>query len=130
MILDVPDGESRRRRLLRRGVIVDYRPGAGIRMAPHFYNTEAEIDRAVSTLNAIVGIVRAGPWSQHDPGAVDRPGRGHDGAWHRACTAISAGYDTRLFDVDPASLEKGRASIQSIVAKGVELERSGRLTRT
>ena len=25
--------------LLRRGVIVDYRPGAGIRIAPHFYNT-------------------------------------------------------------------------------------------
>jgi kynureninase len=39
--------------LLRRNVIVDYRPGAGIRMAPHFYNTEEEIDRAMSTLTEI-----------------------------------------------------------------------------
>jgi len=38
-----------------------------------------------------------------------------------AHAAISAGYDTRLFDVNAASLEKGRASIQTIVAKGVEL---------
>ena len=36
--------------LIRRGVIVDYRPGAGIRMAPHFYNTDAEIDHAMATL--------------------------------------------------------------------------------
>jgi kynureninase len=40
--------------LLRREVIIDYRPGAGIRMAPHFYNTEEEIDRAMTTLAAIV----------------------------------------------------------------------------
>jgi len=38
-----------------RGVIVDYRPGAGIRMAPHFYNTEQEIDHAMATLAEIVG---------------------------------------------------------------------------
>jgi kynureninase len=31
-------------------VIIDYRPGAGIRVAPHFYNTEEEIDRAVDTM--------------------------------------------------------------------------------
>jgi kynureninase len=41
--------------LLRRGVIIDYRPGAGIRIAPHFYNTEEEIDFAVTTLTEIVG---------------------------------------------------------------------------
>ena len=39
--------------LLRRNVIVDYRPGAGIRVAPHFYNTEEEIDRAMATLTGI-----------------------------------------------------------------------------
>jgi 3-hydroxybutyryl-CoA dehydrogenase len=42
-----------------------------------------------------------------------------------AHAAISAGYDTRLFDVSVPSLEKGRASIQSIVAKGVELGKVG-----
>ncbi|HYT75712.1 MAG TPA: aminotransferase class V-fold PLP-dependent enzyme [Vicinamibacterales bacterium] len=41
--------------LIRRGVIIDYRPNAGIRVAPHFYNTEAEIDHAMQTLEAIVG---------------------------------------------------------------------------
>jgi kynureninase len=52
--IDVPDGARVSDELIRRGVIVDYRPGAGIRMAPHFYNTEQEIDHAVETLNAIV----------------------------------------------------------------------------
>ena len=37
--------------LLRRNVIIDYRPDAGIRMAPHFYNTEEEIDHAIDTLD-------------------------------------------------------------------------------
>jgi kynureninase len=46
--------------LLRRDVIIDHRPGAGIRMAPHFYNTEEEIDRAIETLDEIVaaGVTR------------------------------------------------------------------------
>jgi kynureninase len=34
-------------------VIIDYRPGAGIRVAPHFYNTEEEIDRAVETIETV-----------------------------------------------------------------------------
>jgi 3-hydroxybutyryl-CoA dehydrogenase len=38
-----------------------------------------------------------------------------------AHAAVAAGYETRLFDVAPASLEKGRAAIEAIVAKGVEL---------
>jgi 3-hydroxybutyryl-CoA dehydrogenase len=38
-----------------------------------------------------------------------------------AHAAISAGYDTRLFDVSAPALEKGRASIHSILVKGVEL---------
>jgi kynureninase len=50
VIIDVPGGEIVADDLLRRKVIVDYRPGAGIRMAPHFYNTETEIDRAMQTL--------------------------------------------------------------------------------
>ena len=54
VVLDVPDGASVADELIRRGVIVDFRPGAGIRMAPHFYNTESEIDHAMSTLGEIV----------------------------------------------------------------------------
>jgi len=54
VIIDVPNGMAVADELIRRGVIVDYRPGAGIRMAPHFYNTEAEIDHAMATLAEIV----------------------------------------------------------------------------
>jgi kynureninase len=54
VVVDVPNGEAVAQELLRRGVIIDYRPGAGIRMAPHFYNTEDEIDRAMETLESIV----------------------------------------------------------------------------
>ena len=50
VIIDVPDGASVTDELVRRGVIVDYRPGAGIRLAPHFYNTIEEIDHAMQEL--------------------------------------------------------------------------------
>ncbi len=33
----------------------DYRPRAGIRLSPHFYNTEAELDHAVATLKELAG---------------------------------------------------------------------------
>ena len=55
VVLDVPDGERVTQALLARDVIVDYRPNAGLRMAPHFYNTVEEIDHAVAQLDALVG---------------------------------------------------------------------------
>ena len=55
VILDVPNAAAVADALIARGVIIDYRPGAGIRMAPHFYNTEQEIDHAMATLAEIVG---------------------------------------------------------------------------
>jgi kynureninase len=55
VIIDLPNGAAVADELIRRGVIVDHRPGAGIRVAPHFYNTEAEIDHAVMTLQEIAG---------------------------------------------------------------------------
>jgi 3-hydroxybutyryl-CoA dehydrogenase len=42
-----------------------------------------------------------------------------------AHAAIAAGYDTRLFDVSPAALDKARAAIEAIVRKGIDL---GKLT--
>ena len=50
VIVDVPNGQAVADELIRREVIIDYRPGAGIRMAPHFYNTLAEIEHAMSVL--------------------------------------------------------------------------------
>ena len=54
VVVDVPNGETASQELLRRNVIIDFRPGAGIRMAPHFYNTEAEIDHAMQVLDEVV----------------------------------------------------------------------------
>jgi kynureninase len=53
VIVDVPNGAAVADELIRRGVIIDHRPGAGIRMAPHFYNTDEEIDRAIAALTEI-----------------------------------------------------------------------------
>jgi len=52
--LNVPGGPEVLNELLRREVIVDYRPGAGIRLSPHFYNTEEEIDHTLAEIAAIL----------------------------------------------------------------------------
>jgi kynureninase len=53
VIIDVPNGQAVADELIRREVIVDYRPGAGIRMAPHFYNSTEEIEHAMDVLTEI-----------------------------------------------------------------------------
>ncbi len=46
----VPDCEEGSRQLLARDILIDFRPGAGIRLSPHFYTTDDEIDRAVAAI--------------------------------------------------------------------------------
>jgi kynureninase len=53
VIIDVPGGAAVAAELIRRNVIVDYRPGAGIRMAPHFYNSESEMTIALDALRGL-----------------------------------------------------------------------------
>ena len=48
-----PGAEAISRRLLERDFLIDYRPGAGIRIAPHFYNTEDECDEIVAEIAAL-----------------------------------------------------------------------------
>lgn len=52
--IDVPDGARVAAALIARGVIVDHRPQAGIRMAPHFYTTDDELDHAVAEMAAVM----------------------------------------------------------------------------
>jgi len=52
--IDVDGAEVIAPELLRRNVIVDYRPGAGIRMAPHFYTAADDVDRALAVLDGLV----------------------------------------------------------------------------
>lgn len=59
---DVPHAYEVKLELLRREVIVDYRPGAGIRVSPHFYNSDEEAERAVFEID---DILATGAWEQH-----------------------------------------------------------------
>jgi kynureninase len=58
---DVPHAYEVAQSLLARDIVVDYRPGAGIRVAPHFYTADAELDAAVA---AIDEILATGAWRQ------------------------------------------------------------------
>ena len=56
-----PRAEELCRQLIERQILCDFRPGAGVRMAPHFYTTEEECDRAVGTLARLAARVPGGP---------------------------------------------------------------------
>ncbi len=58
VIVDVPNGKEVTRELGRREVIVDYRPQAGIRIAPHFYTTDEEVDRTMAEIRSIAETIR------------------------------------------------------------------------
>lgn len=51
---DVPHSYGVAQALLANDVIVDYRPNAGIRVAPHFYTSDDELTRAVEMIDAIL----------------------------------------------------------------------------
>jgi kynureninase len=55
VVIDVPHGAVVTKELLRRNFLVDYRPAAGIRVAPHFYSTDEELELTVREMRAIVG---------------------------------------------------------------------------
>jgi kynureninase len=44
--------------LLRRNVIVDWRPQAGVRFSPHFYNTMEETDQAIRMVDEILSAMK------------------------------------------------------------------------
>jgi len=54
--IDMPDSQQVSRLLLARDILVDWRPKAGIRLSPHFYNTDAEVDAALA---AVVEILKS-----------------------------------------------------------------------
>ena len=63
VILAVPHGAAVTRELLRREVVVDHRPGAGIRYSPHFYTDDDELVHAVSETRRILD---AGAYRAHE----------------------------------------------------------------
>ncbi len=60
--MDCPHAAEVTRELLARNILVDYRPQAGIRLSPHFYNRDEEIDFA---LEQIAEILSTRAWERH-----------------------------------------------------------------
>ena len=52
--IDMPDSQQVCRELLARDVIVDWRPKAGVRFSPHFYNTDEEVELAIAAVEEIL----------------------------------------------------------------------------
>jgi kynureninase len=52
--IDMPNSKEVCAELLKRDVLVDWRPKAGVRMSPHFYTTDAELETAIQTVEEIL----------------------------------------------------------------------------
>src|SRR5579859_6642334 len=60
--VDCPHAAEVCRELLAREILVDYRPKAGVRLSPHFYNREEECDLAIAQ---IAEILDTRAWEKH-----------------------------------------------------------------
>ena len=54
VMIGVDDAKTMAERLAERRVFVDWRPGAGLRMSPHFFNTDEEIHEALNILAELI----------------------------------------------------------------------------
>ena len=52
--IDVPHAYGVAQALLAENIVVDYRPNAGIRVGPHFYTSDDELDRAIEGIDDIL----------------------------------------------------------------------------
>jgi kynureninase len=60
-----PEAYAVSRELIARNIVIDYREGAGIRVGPHFYNSDDELRQ---TLQAISDILADESWKRHAKG--------------------------------------------------------------
>jgi kynureninase len=68
VLVGTPDHAAVHKELGERGIVCDFRPDAGIRLGPHFFNTEDELRHTVEQL---AEIVESGAYERH-AGAVGR----------------------------------------------------------
>ena len=64
--LDVEHGYEVSRGLKSLDILCDYRPGAGVRLSPHFYTRDDELDAAIE---AVVEILSGNAWKAFTAGA-------------------------------------------------------------
>lgn len=55
VMIGVDEPEKTIAHLAERKVFMDWRPGAGLRMSPHFFNTDEEVQEALETLASLIG---------------------------------------------------------------------------
>ena len=54
VMIGVDDAKGMSERLSERKVFVDWRPGAGLRISPHFFNTDEEVEEALNILAELI----------------------------------------------------------------------------
>jgi kynureninase len=54
VVIDVPYAGEVVHELTNRNILVDYRPGAGIRIGPHFFNTDEELETIMGEIKDIM----------------------------------------------------------------------------
>jgi kynureninase len=54
VMIGVSDGAAMVKDLAARKVFVDSRPGAGLRISPHFFNNDDEVEEALSVLQNLI----------------------------------------------------------------------------
>ena len=52
--IDMPNSQEVCAELLKRDILVDWRPNAGVRFSPHFYNTDAELEAGIAAVEEIL----------------------------------------------------------------------------
>ena len=62
VIVDVPEAAAVYAELEVRAILCDVRPGAGIRIGPHFFNTDDELHHVISQ---VAGILESGAYERH-----------------------------------------------------------------
>jgi kynureninase len=55
VVVNYDGAEEAHHKLIAMGYNIDYRPGAGIRVAPHFYNSDSEIERLFRAMRDLRG---------------------------------------------------------------------------
>jgi kynureninase len=53
--IDMPFAQEVCAELIKRNILVDFRPNAGVRMSPHFYNKDEELEVAIRAVEEILG---------------------------------------------------------------------------
>jgi kynureninase len=66
VVIDVPNGYEVNKELSNRDFLADFRPGAGIRIAPHFYTKDEELEL---TIKEIQNILKSKAYEKHQVAA-------------------------------------------------------------